>query len=48
MKITIDEPVHDNKTFPKLVNDVMKSNKKITIGKLIVEYSAYDINGTFG
>ncbi len=45
MKVT-DEHVHDSKAYPGLVNDVIKLDKKITIGKLIA-YGAYDSNEIF-
>ncbi|HEY6536705.1 MAG TPA: transposase [Candidatus Nitrosocosmicus sp.] len=40
MQVT-DEHVHDSKALPDLVNGVMKSDKKIVIGKLIAD-GAYD------
>src|SRR6185312_3687010 len=40
MKVT-DEHVHDTKALPELVNGVMKSDKKIVIGKLIADDGAY-------
>ncbi len=40
MQVT-DEHVHDSKALPELVNGVMKSDKKIVIGKLIAD-GAYD------
>ena len=46
IKVT-DERVHDSKALPGLVNDVIKSDKRITIGKLIAEYGAYDGNEIF-
>ncbi|HEY6537113.1 MAG TPA: transposase [Candidatus Nitrosocosmicus sp.] len=45
MKI-IDEHVHDSIVLPELVNDVIKSDRKITIGKLIVN-GGYDNNDIF-
>lgn len=45
MKVT-DEHVHDSKALPKLVNDVIESDKKITIGKLIAD-GAYEGNEIF-
>ncbi len=45
MKVT-DEYVHDSKALPELVNDVIKSDKKITIGKLFAD-GAYDGNNIF-
>ncbi len=41
-----DEHVHDSKTLPKLVDGVIKSDKKITIGKLFAD-GAYDGNDIF-
>ena len=46
IKVT-DEHVHDSKALPELVNDVIKSDKKITIGKLIAEDGAYEGNEIF-
>ncbi len=45
MKVT-DEHVHDSKALPELINDVIKSDKKITIGKLFAD-GAYDGNDIF-
>jgi len=45
MQIT-DEHVHDSKTLPGLVNEIMKSDKKITIDKLFTD-EAYDGNYIF-
>ena len=45
MKVT-DEHVHDSKALPELVNDVTKSDKQITIGKLFAD-GAYDGNEIF-
>ena len=45
MQIT-DEHVHDSKALPELVDDVIKSDKKITIGKLLAD-GAYDSNEIF-
>ena len=45
MKVT-DEHVHDSKALTGLVDDVIKSDKKITIGKLIAD-GAYDGNDIF-
>jgi hypothetical protein len=45
MQVT-DEHVHDSKALLGLVNGVMKSDKKITIGKLFAD-GAYDGNGIF-
>ena len=46
MKVT-DEHVHDGKALPELIDDVIKSDKKITIGKLFAD-GAYDGNDIFG
>jgi Transposase DDE domain len=46
MKIT-DEHVHDSKALPELVDEIMKSDKKITIGKLFAD-GAYEGNYIFG
>ncbi len=46
MKVT-DEHVHDSKELPKLVHDVLESDKKITIGKLIADDGAYEGNCIF-
>jgi hypothetical protein len=45
IKVT-DEHVHDSKALPELVDDIMKSNKKITIGKLFAD-GAYEGNDIF-
>ncbi len=48
LSITVtDVRVHDSKALPGLVNDVIKSDKKITVGKLIAEDGAYDSNEIF-
>ena len=36
IKVT-DERVHDSKALPGLVNDVMESDKRITIGTLLAD-----------
>ena len=46
MKVT-DEHVHDSKALPELVNGIMKSDKKIVIGKLFADDGAYDGNNIF-
>ena len=46
MKIT-DEHVHDSKALPGLVNEIIKSDEKITLGKLFSD-GAYDGNYIFG
>ena len=45
IKVT-DEHVHDSKALPILVDDVIKSDKEIAIGKLFAD-GAYDGNDTF-
>jgi hypothetical protein len=45
IKVT-DEHVHDSKALPELVEDIIKSNKKITIGKLFAD-GAYEGNDIF-
>jgi len=45
MKVT-DEHVHDSKALPELVDEAIKSDKKITIGKLFAD-GAYDGNDIF-
>jgi hypothetical protein len=46
MKVTADEHVHDGKMLPELVENIIKSNKKITIGKLFAD-GAYESNEIF-
>jgi hypothetical protein len=46
MKVT-DEHVHDSKALPELVNDIVKSDRKLTIGKLFGDDGAYEGNGIF-
>ncbi len=46
MKVT-DEHVHDSKALPELVDDVIKSDNMIAIGKLFAD-GAYDGNDIFG
>jgi hypothetical protein len=46
MQITDDEHVHDSNALPELVDDAIKSDKKITIGKLFAD-GAYDNNNIF-
>jgi len=46
MKIT-DEHVHDSKALPELVDEIIKSDKKITLGKIFAD-CAYDGNYIFG
>ncbi len=45
MKVT-GEHVHDSKALPGLVDEAIKSDKKITIGKLFAD-GAYDGNDIF-
>ena len=45
MKVT-DEHVHDSKALPELVENVIESDKKITIGNLFAD-GAYDGNEIF-
>ncbi|HXT83348.1 MAG TPA: transposase, partial [Verrucomicrobiae bacterium] len=45
MKIT-DEHVHDSKALPGLVNEIIVSDKKITLGRLFAD-GAYDGNDIF-
>lgn len=45
MKVT-DEHVHDSKALPELVDETIKSNKNMTLGKLIAD-GAYDDNVIF-
>ena len=40
MKVT-DEHVHDSKALLELINKVIKSDKKITIGKLFADCACY-------
>ncbi len=46
MKVT-DEHVHDGKVLPELIDESIKSDKKITIGRLFADGS-YDGNDIFG
>jgi hypothetical protein len=45
MKVT-DEHVHDSKALTELVDEIIKSDKKITLGKLFAD-GAYDNNNIF-
>ena len=45
MKVT-DEHVHDSKALSELVDNIIKSDKKITIGKLFAD-GAYEGNDIF-
>ena len=47
IKVTDDEHVHDGKVLPELIDEVIKSDKKITIGRLFAD-GAYDGNDIFG
>ncbi|HXT84124.1 MAG TPA: IS5 family transposase, partial [Verrucomicrobiae bacterium] len=42
-----DEHIHDSKALPKLIDNVIESDKQITIGKLLAD-GAYDGNDIFG
>ncbi len=46
MKVT-DEHVHDSKALPELIDNVIESDKQITIGNLFAEDGAYDSNEIF-
>ena len=46
LQVTDDEHVHDSNALPELVDDAIKSDKKITIGKLFAD-GAYDNNNIF-
>ena len=46
LKVT-DEHVHDKKMLPRLVGDIAKSNKSITLFGKILEDGAYDSNDVF-
>ena len=37
IKVTDDEHVHDSKVLPKLINDIIKLDKKITMGELFAD-----------
>jgi hypothetical protein len=41
MKVTDDEHIHDSKALSELVNDIVKSDRKLTIGKLFAD-GAYE------
>ena len=43
MKVTADEHVHDSKALPELVENIIKSNNMVAIGKLFAD-GAYDNN----
>jgi hypothetical protein len=45
MKVT-DEHVHDSKALPELVDDIIKSDRTLTIGKIFAN-GAYDNNDIF-
>ncbi len=45
MKVT-DEHVHDSKVLPELIDNVIESDKQITIGNLFAD-GAYDGNEIF-
>jgi len=46
LKVT-DEHVHDKKMLPRLVGDIAKSKKSITLFGKILEDGAYDSNDVF-
>ncbi len=46
IKVT-DEHVHDSKTLPELVENIIKSNEKSSIGKLFADDGTYDSNDIF-
>ena len=46
IKVT-DEHVHDSKALPELVENIIESDRKITIGNLFAEDGAYDDNEIF-
>ena len=46
MQVTADEHVHDSKALPELVDGIIKSDRKLTIGKLFTD-GAYDNNDIF-
>src|SRR6478736_6300715 len=46
LQVTDDEQVHDSNALHELVDDAIKSDKKITIGKLFAD-GAYDNNNIF-
>jgi hypothetical protein len=48
MKVTDDEYVHDNKALPGLVENIVKSDRKLTIGKLFGDDGAYEGNEILG
>ena len=45
--IADDEHVRDSKTLPELVDDLIKSNNIIAIGKLFADRASYDSNDIF-
>jgi hypothetical protein len=47
MKVTDDEYVHINKALPGLVENIVKSDRKLTIGKLFGDDGAYEGNEIF-
>ena len=44
MKVTDDEYVHDSEALPGLVDNIIKLDNKITIGKLFADSGDYDNN----
>ncbi len=48
MKVTAVEHVHDSKALPELVvENIIKSDRQLTVGKLLVDEDAYDSNDIF-
>ena len=48
IKVTADEHIHDDgKVLPELIENVIKSDKKITIGNLFADDGAYEGNDIF-
>ena len=46
MKVTDDEHVHDSKALPELVENIIKSDNLVSIGKLFGD-GAYEGNNIF-
>jgi Transposase DDE domain len=46
MKVTADEHVHDSKALPELVENIIKSDDMVSIGKLFGD-GAYEGNNIF-
>ena len=47
VKVTADEHVHESKALPELVENIIKSDRKLTIGKLFGD-GAYEGNEFLG